>query len=1552
MATTDLSITIDDGTTSVVPGPGETELYTVVVTNNGVDPVTGASISVPLPAGVASALWDFVGGSGSVSVGAPTSGTDALATTVDLANGENVIFFFQVDVDPSATGALVTTATVTAPIGTDDPDLNNNTATDTDTLTPEVDLSVTKTDGTTTVVPGNGDTYTITVTNNGPSTVNSVTLTDTIPAALSNASFTPSVGAYDVTSGVWSGLSLASGDSISMTLSGVINSSATGTLGNTVTVAPPAGTTDTNPANDTATDTDALTPEADLAITKTDGVTTVAPGTSDTYTIVVTNNGPSTAVGAAVTDIFPADLTAVSWTAVASAGSSVAAANGTGNINTFVTLLPGGTATFTAVGQISPSATGSLTNTASVATPAGATDTNPGNNAATDTDTIPTADLQVTKTDGVTSVVPGTPDTYTIVVSNNGPDTITSVTLTDTVPAALLNATFGTPSVGTYDATTGVWSGLNLAPGDSVSMTLTATIDPSATGSLTNTVTVAGTADSNPGNNSATDTNALTPEADLAIFKTDGVTAVVAGTPDTYTIVVSNNGPSTAVAAPVTDIFPAAITSVSWTAMASAGSSVGAASGVGNINTFVTLLPGGTATFTAVGQIDPSATGSLTNFATVAAPAEATDPDPANNATTDTDTIDAPAIHIVKFVNGQDADSPTGPHVPAGSTVTFTYVVTDTGNVPLANVVVTDDKLGPITSFTGDSNGNGLLDLTETWTYTQTAIAVAGQQTNTGTVTGQDANNPPGTTVTDANPANYFGGASSPSIHIVKFVNGEDADTAPGPHVSAGSTVTFTYVVTDTGDVPLANVLVTDDQLGLLLTFLTGDSNSNGQLDLTETWIYTATATALTGQQANIGTVSANDATNPSTTVTDNNLGHYFGDAPNAPGIQIVKFVNGDDADTPTGPHVAVGSTLTFTYVVTNTGSVPLANVVLTDDILGPITTVTGDSNGNGELDTTETWTYTQTATALAGQQSNIGTVTADDATNPVTTVTDINFSNYFGDAPGINIVKSVNGQDANTAPGPHVVAGSTLVFTYAVTDTGNVPLANLIVTDDHLGTITTFTGDSNGNGLLDTTETWTYTATAIAVAGQQINIGTVIANDANNPPGTTVTAVDPANYFGDTIPTADLQVTITNGATTLVPGTSDTYTITVTNNGTDPVSSFNLIDTIPDALLNATFGSPSAGSYDPGSGLWSALSLASGQSVFITLSGVIGIATGTLSNTVTVSPSAGLVDTNPGNNVATDTDTLVLFSSPYPPPPPATSANMILRRADGLYAIYDIGNNANLAAHPLAQVGTDWQFAGLGGFQVGDTTDMLLRNASTGGFEVYDISNNTITGAAFLGTVGMDWQVMGFGNFSSRGETDLILRNVNNGGLEVYNIANNQLTGANFMGTVGLDWQFSGVGNFSGAGESDMLLRNANTGGLEVYDIANNAITNAALIGAVGLDWQFSGVGNFSGVAGETDLLLRNANTGELRVYDIANNQITGSAFLGTVGLEWQFARRCPGPRRWHVRPGLAQRQHRRIRGLQHRQQSNRRRCQPGTRGLGVAARRLRGRSSARING
>jgi hypothetical protein len=155
------------------------------------------------------------------------------------------------------------------------------------------------------------------------------------------------------------------------------------------------------------------------------------------------------------------------------------------------------------------------------------------------------------------------------------------------------------------------------------------------------------------------------------------------------------------------------------------------------------------------------------------------------------------------------------------------------------------------------------------------------------------------------------------------------------------------------------------------------------------------------------------------------------------------------------------------------------------------------------------------------------------------------------------------------------------------------------------------------------------------------------------------------------------------------------------------------------------------------------------------------------------------------------------------------------------------------------------------------------------------------------------------FGNFSSRGTSDMILRDTSSGGLEVYDINSNQITGAAFMGTVGLDWQIIAAGNFSSApGESDVLMRNTSTGGLEVYDVANNQITGAAFLGTVGLDWQFAGVAPVH-AAGASDLVLHNINTGAFEAYDIAGNQITGAARLGSVGLDWQpggFAADPPG--------------------------------------------------------
>lgn len=171
------------------------------------------------------------------------------------------------------------------------------------------------------------------------------------------------------------------------------------TATNTATVTPPVGLTDpvcnvALPACNSATDSDPVVLSADLAITKDDGVTNVRPGTSTTYIVTVTNNGPTSVAGAIITDTAPAGLTITAWTcAVTTAGtgsvtSACGAASGTGNIATTADLANGGVITYTVNATVNVGASGSIVNTATVAPPAGVTDPVPGNNSGTDTNTV------------------------------------------------------------------------------------------------------------------------------------------------------------------------------------------------------------------------------------------------------------------------------------------------------------------------------------------------------------------------------------------------------------------------------------------------------------------------------------------------------------------------------------------------------------------------------------------------------------------------------------------------------------------------------------------------------------------------------------------------------------------------------------------------------------------------------------------------------------------------------------------------------------------------------------------------------------------------------------------------------------------------------------------------------------------------------------------------------------------------------------------------------------------------------------------------------------
>jgi uncharacterized repeat protein (TIGR01451 family) len=671
------------------------------------------------------------------------------------------------------------------------------------------DLAITKTDGVTTVTAGGSVTYTITVTNGGTVGNPAAVVTDTFPAVLTcSTTCTGALGgtctAGPVAGNLNDSANVPSGGSVTYTAVCSISPSATGSLANTATVSGGA-LTDSNNANNSATDTDGIGASADLAITKTDGVTTATAGGSVTYTITASNAGPSAATGATVADTFPASLTCT-WTCVG-AGGGTCTASGSGNINGSVNLPSGGSVTYTASCTISAAATGTLSNTATVTAPAGVTDPTPGNNSATDSDTLgASADLSVTKTDGVTTATPGGSVTYTITASNAGPSNATGATVADTFPASL-TCTWTCAGAGggtcTASGSGNLNDSVNLPSGGSVTYTASCNISAAATGTLSNMATVtapAGVTDPTPGNNSATDSDTLGASADLSVTKTDGVTTATPGGSVTYTITASNAGPSNATGATVADTFPASLT-CTWTC-AGAGGGTCTASGSGNLNDSVNLPSGGSVTYTASCTVSAAATGTLSNTATVTAPAGVTDPTPGNNSATDSDTLGASADLSITKTDGVTTAT-------AGGSVTYTITASNAGPSNATGATVADTFPASLTctwtcagagggtcTASGSGNLSDSVNLPSGGSVTYTAsctlsAAATGTLSNTATVTA-----PAG--VTDPTPGNNSA-TDSDTIQAAPgaLVSGTKTVSA-GPY-TVGGTILYTIVLTNSG---------------------------------------------------------------------------------------------------------------------------------------------------------------------------------------------------------------------------------------------------------------------------------------------------------------------------------------------------------------------------------------------------------------------------------------------------------------------------------------------------------------------------------------------------------------------------------------------------------------------------------------------------------------------------------------------------------------------------------------------------------------------------------
>ncbi len=637
------------------------------------------------PAG-ASCSWTCSAGPGASCAAA--SGVGDIDQTVALDPGSALGFdlLCTLPIDAPA-GLLENTASVSSGTAAD-PDAGNNTATASVAVVPVADLAVSKSDGVASVEAGGSTQYAITVAHvAGAASVTDAQLQDVLPADLAcswtcSAAGGASCGAVGGGGDVNETLSLVPGSSVTVLADCQIAPGAASPLVNTASVSS-ALVMDPEPANNSASDSNTVEAVADLAVSKTDGVGSVAAGGTLSYTITASHVGGATPVSdARLQDALPADLTCT-WTCTAAGGASCAAAGGAGDIDEVLGLVPGSSVSFALDCTVDPAASGTLSNTASIAA-ALANDPQPGNNSATDTTAIALeADIVVSKSASAASAVPGEGVDFLVSVINAGPSDAAGVEVSDLLPAGLTCSTTCSASGGATCVAGPVAGDLtdsiDLPVGAQADYSLQCQIAPDASGALVNTATASFAGDPDGSDNSASASVMLQAQADIALAKTASAAAAVPGEGVDFLVSVSNAGPSDAAGVAVSDLLPAGLI-CSTTCSASGGATCAAGPVAGDVADTIDLPVGGQADYSLQCQIAPDASGVLVNAASASF---AGDPDAANNSASASVVLGAQADLAVTV-----AFSDTAP--PNGAVIQKTVTVTNLGPSNATGVEVID----------------------------------------------------------------------------------------------------------------------------------------------------------------------------------------------------------------------------------------------------------------------------------------------------------------------------------------------------------------------------------------------------------------------------------------------------------------------------------------------------------------------------------------------------------------------------------------------------------------------------------------------------------------------------------------------------------------------------------------------------------------------------------------------------------------------------------------------------------------------------------------------
>jgi uncharacterized repeat protein (TIGR01451 family) len=800
----------------------------------------------------------------------------------------------------------------------------------------------------------------------------------------------------------------------------------------------------------------------ELGITKSVSSETVSAGEPFSWTITLTNSGDGAANGAEIID----PLVAIPGYTYSTTSANCSIVDG--ELRCGPTTLAAGASL---VAVVNATATGTLTAGTCGAFPNTATGRATGQPDVTAgaSITIQCPAVSLTKVADAASVSAGSQVGFTITVSNAGPGTATGVTVTDNLPEGFTWTIDPANLAWSIDPTTKVLSfgPATLAAGASNSVHVVAPTTSANCGVVPNTAMASVGNGTDPPH--ATDQVTINCPT-LNLLKATPTPTLEPGQLARYTITLTNMGPGIASGVTITDQLPGAGTN--WSIdPAVTGCSISGAAGSQTLNCSFATLAMGAVIINLQSLTTPASCPNLQNLATATAGAGVTVSGSPASATIVVNC--APALSIEKATNGQDADTAPGPMILVGSTVTWTYVVTNTGNVPLSNVAVTDNRVSSSAiSCTGTPGGSNVipsLAVGGSATCTATGTAVAGQYSNIGTATSGS--------ISDTDPSHYFGAA--PAIELIKT----------GVLSANGSTITYSFTVRNTGNVTLTNVTLTDPLPGIVISGGPIASLAPGASDATTfTGSYTVTqADRDRGHVDNTATACGNPPTGPPVCDPDDARVTI----PQTPSIAVTKSAN--------PLTYVVGTVITYSFTVTNNGNVTLSNVTLVDDKLGTIAGCAAASLAPGaSTNCTATHTATQ-ADVDAGSIHNVATGTGYFNGQPYTDTDDATITANQNRA--LSLVKTAT-------PQTYSAVGDVISYNYLVTNTGNVSLAGPVTVVDDKTTVTCPPGGLAVGASMNCSAQYTITQADLN-AGSVTNIARAHANGTySNYDDETVTAV------------------------------------------------------------------------------------------------------------------------------------------------------------------------------------------------------------------------------------------------------------------------------------------------------------------------------------------------------------------------------------------------------------------------------------------------------------